>query len=361
MKLDNLIAVISGRRWLVFWIFVVVFGWGTALNFLIPKQYAPSAVVLIDTKNFASASVRALSEDIDQRLVREQIALLSSYNMAMRVVTSMGLDKSTEARQLFLAESQGKGSLKGWLAQSLLDKLQIKARSDSNVVEIEFTSTDGQFAASVANAYVQAYIKAVADNQSNSSMRQSQFVQRQLADLRESIRGVEEGIDSLQQRDEYFGITERLDVESRRLADLRSKLSSASTTTPESALSQIRSDFEVQRAKVLETKALLAKLKALQSNLEAMKHSYDFAQQKFWQESLNERPEVLSVVSLRTAEAPDTPAVPRLWINLPLALLIGLILGAGAALAAELADRRVRTESDAAEVLSLPVLATVAL
>ncbi len=361
MKLDILLAVLSGRRWLVFWVFIVATALGTAVNFLIPKQYTTSAIVLLDTRTAASASVRALSEGGDERLLREQVALLSSYNLAARVVTALGLDKSTEARQLFLTEGEGKGSLKVWLAESLLKKLQVKSRTDSNVVEVEFTSSDPQFAASVANAYVQTYVKAVADNQSNSSMRQSQLVQRQLADLRESMRGVEEGIDDLQQRDEYFGIAERFDAESRRLTDLRARLSTTSSIASEAVLAQLRSDFETQKAKVLELKALQTKLKSLQSNLEAMKRSYDFAQQKFWQESFNERPEAFSVVSLRTAEAPDTPAIPRLWINLPLCVLIGLILGGGAALTAELVDRRVRTESDATEVLDLPVLATVVL
>jgi uncharacterized protein involved in exopolysaccharide biosynthesis len=271
------------------------------------------------------------------------------------------LDKSTEARQLFAMEAESKGSLKTWLSESLLKKLQVKPRGDNNVVEIEFTSSDPRFAASVANAYVQSYIKAVADNQSNSSKRQIQFVQRQLTDLRDSIGGVEEGIYELQQRDEYFAIGDRYELESKRLLDIRTRINSAAVGSNEASLGVLRSEFEAQKVKVQELKALQTKLKVMQSNLEVMRRSYDFAMQKFWQESLNERPEAFSVVSLRTAEAPDSPAIPRLWINLPLCVLIGLILGGGAALAAELVDRRVRTESDATEVLALPVLATVVL
>jgi capsular polysaccharide biosynthesis protein len=92
-----------------------------------------------------------------------------------------------------------------------------------------------------------------------------------------------------------------------------------------------------------------------------MQRSHDFAMQKFWQESFNERPEAFSVLILRSAESPDNPSLPNLRINIPLSLLIGLLLGVGAAIAVEAIDRRIRSESDVTELLALPVLSTIVL
>lgn len=316
MKPDILLPILLGRRKLFFWTFFAVAALGILVNFWIPKQYTSHATVLLDNKSTSASSLRSLTEGIDARFVREQVAFISSYGMALRVVDYLGLDKSTEARMLYAAEAGdavGTSGVKAWLAQGLLKKLRVHAASDSNVLEIEFTSFDARLAAAVVDAFVQTYGKAVTDNQSNSSKRQLQFVQRQMGDLRESAAAMEKSIAELQQQDDHAAPAQQ------------------------------------------------AKLKVLQTDLQAMQRSHDFAMQRFWQESFNERPETVSVITLHAAEVPDAPSLPKLWINLPLSLLLGLILGAVVALLAEVLDRRVRTEKDAAEVLGLPVLATVAL
>ena len=363
MKPDFLIPILLGRRILIFWVFFVVAAFGTALNFWIPRQYTGTATLLVDTKTANFGLLSPIGEATDQRFLREQVALISSYSMALRVVETLGLDKSTEARLMVAAQEDngesGNGvTLKRWLATALLKKIQVRAASDSNVMEVEFTSIDPRLAATVTNTFVQAYIKTVTDNQSNSSKRQNQFVQRQLADLREGMSSVEKNIYDLQQREDYLAIGDRFDTESKRLRDLGVRLIS---TPPmiEPALTQLRSDYEAQKTKVAEINSLLSKLKVQQSNLEAMHRSHDLAMQRFWQESLNQHPDAFTVIMLRAAEVTDAPTLSKLWINLPLSFLIGLILGIAAGLLAEFFDRRIRTETDASDVLRVPVLATV--
>ena len=365
LKPETLLPILYGRRVLVFLVFFLVAAVGTSLNLLIPKQFTGSAAVLLDTKTAHFAPQIPVNEGSEQRFLREQVALLSSYNMVLRVVETLNLDKSTEARQMYSADGEPKSNaseaqLKHWLADSLQKKVQIRSASDSNVVDVEFTSPDPRLAAAVANAFVQAYIKTVADNQSNSSKRQIQFVQRQLADLREGINSVEKTIYELQQREEYFGLNDRFELEGKRLRDLSARLVNTSATS-DALVTQLRSEYDAQKIKVTQINALRTKLKVQQSNLDAMQRSHDFAMQRFWQESLNERPDAFSIVNLRKAVVPEVASLPKLWINLPLCFLIGLIAAVATALVAELADRRIRTEASASELLDLPILATVAL
>lgn len=360
MKLDTFLPVLRGRRKLVFWVFFAVAAAGTIVNFWIPKQYTSSATLLVDNKSGSASSLRSLTEGIDARFMREQLAYISSYGMALRVIENLGLEKSTEVRSLYRGDDAamlGHGSFRGWLAELLLSNLRVTASTDSNVLEIQFTAADPRLAAAVVNAFVQSYSKAIADNQSNSSKRQLQFVQRQLADLRGNVNSLERNIAELQQQDGYVAIGERFAAENRKLQEIGARLVAA----PEASARQLREDFDAQKLKVDAIQAKLSKLRQLQSDLETMQRSREFATQRYWQESFNERPEVLSVVTLRAAEVPEEPSLPKLWINLPLAVLLGLIFGAVVALLAEVVDRRIRTEAEASEVLDLPVLATVAL
>ena len=360
MKFKQILSILVARWWIMFWIFFCVTAGGIALNYMVPKQYQASATILLDAKSAGGDTQKVASDSYTDRFLRSQVALITSYSMAVRVVESMGLDKSTEARQLFYADGQGKGSLKGWLADTLLKKLEVRTSSDSNVIEIQFTSPDPRLTSSVANAFVQSYIKTMTDNQNNTSKKQLQLVQRQLTDLRDSMDGVEKNINELQQRDEYIGVEARFETENKRLAELRSRVAAAGAATAESVMTSLRSELDAQQTKVNDIKSLRTKLKVLQSHLEVMQRSYDFAMQKFWQESFNERPELLSVYILKAAATPDDPALPKLWINFSLALLIGLLLGAGTAIAVEGLDRRIRSELDVTYLLNLPVLATVA-
>ena len=356
MKFDVFMPIIFGRRKLVSWVFLTVLALGIAINFWIPKQYSTAATVLLDKAAGGNMPLGSTAIPAEERFLREQTALIASSSMALRVVDALGLDKSTEARQLYAAEGMGKGTVKTWLAESLHKKVAVRAASDANVIDIEFTSSDPQLAAQVANMYVQTYAKVVSEAQSNSSKRKVLFVQRQLADLRDNMAGIEKNIKDVQQQDEYFGIDDRYEAENKRLQELRTRVAASGAKSPE-----LRLELEAQQNKVADIKALQTKLKGLQSNLEVLQRSHDFAMQHLWQESFNDRVETFSVVNLRAAEIPETPSVPRLWINLPLSFVIALVLALGTAMVAETIDRRIRGESDVDHILGLPVLARVAL
>ena len=361
MKFDVFMPIIVGRRNLVIWVFLAVVALGIAVNFWIPKQYATSASVLLDRTGSGNLPPSSMAIAAEERFLREQTAFISSSSMALRVVDALGLDKSSEARQLYANEGMGKGTPKTWLADTLLKKIAVHAASDANVIDIEFTSSDPQLAAQVANMYVQTYAKVVSEGQSNGSKRKVQFAQRQLAELRDNMVGVEKSIKEIQQQDGYVGIDDRYAAENKRLQDLRNRLTANSAKAPQGVRAQLQSDIDAQQSKVAEVTALQTKLKSLQSNLEVLQKSQDFAMQHLWQESFNDRVETFSVVSLRAADIPETPAVPRLWINLPLCVFIALVLALSTAMVAEAIDRRIRSEADVALTLGLPVLARVEL
>ena len=56
---------------------------------------------------------------------------------------------------------------------------------------------------------------------------------------------------------------------------------------------------------------------------------------------------------------PIKPAGPKVLLNTALATVLGVMLGLGFSILAEMLNRRVRSENDVAEVLDIPMLGAV--
>ena len=57
------------------------------------------------------------------------------------------------------ANAKYNGDIKDWVADILLENLEITPSRESSLIEIDFTSTDPQLAANIANAFTDAYIQ----------------------------------------------------------------------------------------------------------------------------------------------------------------------------------------------------------
>ena len=64
-------------------------------------------------------------------------------------------------------------------------------------------------------------------------------------------------------------------------------------------------------------------------------------------------------VVLNPAGVPVSPSKPKVFLNVLISIFLGTLLGVGAALMLELANRRVRSIEDLVEGLDLPVLAAI--
>ena len=68
-----------------------------------------------------------------------------------------------------------------------------------------------------------------------------------------------------------------------------------------------------------------------------------------------------NIAILNPALPPQKAAKPKVLLNVILSVFLGGMLGVGAALLAELLDRRVRSSFDISEILNLPVFAVVSI
>ncbi|MDB5774658.1 MAG: epsF [Herbaspirillum sp.] len=123
--------------------------------------------------------------------------------------------------------------------------------------------------------------------------------------------------------------------------------------------SEIQAALNQQKLKVLALNRTRDDMNVLQRELDGAQRAYELATQRFTQTSLEGQSNQSDISILATATAPLGPSSPRLVPNMMMAILVGLILGIGAAVALELLNRRVRSADDLIGGLGIPVLGNI--
>ncbi|MEB0165508.1 chain length determinant protein EpsF, partial [Glaciimonas sp. CA11.2] len=74
-----------------------------------------------------------------------QVDIISSRSVALRVVDDLKLADGAVVRGQFIANADGKGTIRDWLADLLLKKMEVVPSRESSVIDISFKGADPQF------------------------------------------------------------------------------------------------------------------------------------------------------------------------------------------------------------------------
>lgn len=207
----NLLDVMRGmaRRKLVIIVFTLMaFCAGLGIVKVLKPTYATEAQILIE--NLASPFDRTQSPDeprpdpVDDRVIKSQISVLKSQDVALRVIASLNLQDRPEfdslktkglgkIKQLLLAFGFGEDPRLQTPEQRALDRLTdgltVYQIPESNVVAVKYSSSDPKTAAEVANALVKIYVASTAETNSQPTTRARDWIAGQIEDLRKKVAG----------------------------------------------------------------------------------------------------------------------------------------------------------------------------
>jgi chain length determinant protein EpsF len=119
---------------------------------------------------------------------------------------------------------------------------------------------------------------------------------------------------------------------------------------------QVRTQLEAQRAKVLQMKAVRDEGQVLIRDVENAQRAFDSLMARLNQTALESQTTQSYANMLTVAQPASQPSSPKLVLNTALSVFAGLLLAVGTALLLEMVDRRVRAPEDAVAALGLPVL-----
>ncbi len=97
----------------------------------------------------------------------------------------------------------------------------------------------------------------------------------------------------------------------------------------------------------------------LSRRVEASRQNYDLVSNRSIQEELQSRVDVVEVLMLARAVPADRPMTPPLAVIVAIGMVVGFFLGAGAAVALELVEGRVRSPDTVARLMRTGIVATV--
>ncbi len=188
------------------------------------------------------------------------------------------------------------------------------------------------------------------------------------------IQNLKQGLGSAESK--FSEISERLDknhpqyqgakaeVDKLR-ADLNAQIKVASNAIGSNAVilqqrgGEIRSALAAQKLKVLQLNRTRDEMSVLTREVDSAQRAYETISQRLTLTNLEGQSNQSDIAVLTPARAPLKPFGPKLVLNTLLALVVGLLLGVGGAVVLELFDRRVRSASDLADAIGLPVLGVI--
>lgn len=154
---------------------------------------------------------------------------------------------------------------------------------------------------------------------------------------------------------EVAAVRDRLTLETARVA---SSIGTANRVN-QTREAEIRAALEEQKRRVLQLRAQRDEIAVLQRDVESAQSAYELVTQRLAQTSLESQNRQTNVTVLSYATPPLRHSSPRLSVNIVLSVFLGLLLGVGAAFVLEMRNRRVRSESDLADALGVPVLTSL--
>jgi polysaccharide biosynthesis transport protein len=195
-----------------------------AISLILPKTYVGTVAVVVDTKGTDPVTGAVSPGELLPSNLATQLDIIASTRVALKVVDHLHLDRNPAMIEKFQSDTDGQGSIRHWVADKLLNKLQVEPGHESSVISIEFSAVDPDFAALIANEFSEAYVQTNLELAMDPAKSQASWFGGQLQQLRKNLQTAQERLSQYQQTKSLVGTEDRLDVENGKLVEMTSQL-----------------------------------------------------------------------------------------------------------------------------------------
>jgi polysaccharide biosynthesis transport protein len=227
MTISSLIEILKSRFWLVL---LLPLGAATAAFFLSalnPSTYSSHATVLLDYRKPLEGELAGelLPVGMQPSYLTTQMDIIKSRPVAEKVSALLDLSGSSLWRERFDSTGADAEAFSNWIIGTLLEHLQVTVGTETRLIDVWYQDPDPATAASVANAFVDAYRETVKQLGGMPALETAESVDKLLSRLRENLEQAENRVSDYQARMGIIATDERLDVETEHLNELmREKL-----------------------------------------------------------------------------------------------------------------------------------------
>lgn len=236
IDIKNLIGIVRRRKLIVLWTVCLITSVAALAAALIMPRYTATSAVLIQPRAAQVIDLDAVVGDLapDEAMVETQIEVLASRELAEQVVQELGLLSDPEFNPAIAEEVDRSLAIAGWLhdywptlegiadellpemakrplAQNaaelpaahqletavtvFLEKLEVRRGGRSYVLSIDFTSTDPENAARVANAVVRSYVDTQLADKLSATTEATRWLTERVEQLRDQVLEAERAVE----------------------------------------------------------------------------------------------------------------------------------------------------------------------
>lgn len=225
MNFYQFLLILRARIWIVVLTVLGFVGIATAVSLLLPQKYTATTSLVVEAKISDPLVGGVMPVQMVPGYLATQIDIINSDRVAQRVVKMLKIDEAPTVQADWRADTGGVGSVTVWLATLLKQELEVFPSRDSNVLSIAYTGSDPSFAATIGNAWAQAYIDTSLELKIEPAKQYAKWFDVQTEELRGDLETAQAQLSAYQQAQGIVATDERLDVENARLAALSTQLS----------------------------------------------------------------------------------------------------------------------------------------
>ncbi|NDP47075.1 MAG: chain length determinant protein EpsF [Sulfuriferula multivorans] len=227
MNLTQFLLILYARKWVILGVLLLTVAAAAVVSLLLPKEYTASTTLIFDSKSKDAITGQLLPSQLFPGYMATQIDIIQSSQVAGRVVSDLKLVDSPGTREQFIEATKGQGTIEQWLGNVLLRNLNVEPSRESSIITIGFSGTDPRFAAIVANSFAKSYIETSLDLRLAPAKQAAAWYDLQIVQLREKLDQAQQNLTAYQREKGIVESEERLDVETRRMADLAGQMVAA--------------------------------------------------------------------------------------------------------------------------------------
>ena len=368
MNFAQFLLILKARRMIFLIVLTLTVATTLVVNLILPKSYKAVASLVLNSKGMYPVTGLTMPAAMMPGYIATQIDIITSPKVAIKVEDKLKLTENKVIIDKFNKDTKGKGDIKAWVAELLLQNIDAKPSRDSSVVEISFDGADPDFAATIANGFAEA----------------AEFLGEQTKALRANLEEAQAKLAKYQQQKGLTNVMGNLDVEGARLNELSSQLVMAQNETFNATSRQDRTAGNGETSPDVEANPMVQSLKIDISRAESkfselserLGPSHPQYQQalaeltKLKSQLQEEKRKATTTIGgtatihkqreaeIRAALAKQKERVLELNLTRD-QFFLGGILAIALSLFAERLDRRVRCRDDVSDLLDIPVLGLI--
>jgi chain length determinant protein EpsF len=232
MDFHQFMLALRARRKAFVMVFAAALVTAMAVALIVPKKYVSTATLLLDARDEQAMTASRMSPRERSGYVATQLDLIQSGRVAAKVARDLKLAQKPGMREAFESDTGGVGAIDDWIGANLLEKLRVDT-SASNVITVQYSSSDPRAAAEIANGFAKAYLETALSLRTEPTREAAEWFNEQMKGMRTQVAQAQTKLAAYQKAKGITYLDERTDVDGVRLGELSTQYLAAKNATYE--------------------------------------------------------------------------------------------------------------------------------